>query len=160
MRYFIALLLFASTCLASPIEQVVDYDGCEISGHLRDAAQTSFTIRIHDAPISTKLEADIKSWWGGDGGRPRRITTDLALRIGRTEITILPRANADLGDPNIPNSVWLMQLHDDIYLYLRGGDDAGSYTTKFLIHDGALTRREVVPGEFPDTQPEVMIFDK
>jgi hypothetical protein len=160
VRYLIVLLFFVLQCPAASVEQVVDYDGCEISGHLRDAAATSFTIRIHDAPLTAKLGAGIKSWWGVDGGIPRRVTSDLALRIGHTEVTIPRRAYADLGNPNLPNSISLMQLHKDIYLYIHGGDAAGSYIAKFFVHDGRLTRREVVPGEFPDLKPQVMTFDQ
>jgi hypothetical protein len=160
MRHLLAALLFAAPCLAAPLEQVVDYDSSEITGHLRDTDQTSFTVRIHDAPFTTKLAAGIKSWWGVDGGTPRRVTVELAFRIGRAEVTIPRHAYSDLGDPIIPNGISVMQRRKDIYLYLRGGDAAGSYTAKFFIRDGKLTRREVVPGEFPQSKPVVMTFDR
>jgi hypothetical protein len=160
MRHILGVLLFTASCLAATVEQVVDYDGAEVTGHLRDARKSSFAIRIHDAPYSTKLAAGIRSWWGVDGGIPNRVTTELAIRIGRAEVTIPRHAYSDLGDPIIPYGVSLMQDRKYTYVYLRGGDGAGSYIAKFFIRAGRLTRREVVPGEFPQSKPGVMTFDK
>jgi hypothetical protein len=158
MRLLIPALLFALPCLAASVEQVVDYDRCEITGNLRDAARTSFVVRLHDSPLTPKLAEGIKKWWGVDGGAPRRVTAELTLRIGSSQVSIPRSAYSDLGDPIIPNGVYLMQQRRDIYLYLRGGDAAGSYLAKFLVRDGRLTRREVVRGEFPNSKPAVTTF--
>ena len=158
MRSMIPLLLVCLLCVAADIEQVVDYDGCEIYGHLHDKAQSKFIIRIRASPYSAKRDSAVKSWWGVDGGLPSEVTTELSLSIGGIQIAIPHRAFADLGDPHPPGSISLMQPHDTVYLYIHGGDGAGSYVAKFFIRDGKLIRREVVPGEFPKEKPQVIDF--
>ncbi|NOS72509.1 MAG: hypothetical protein HOP33_21630 [Verrucomicrobia bacterium] len=135
------------------------YDACELTGRLRDTAQTSFVVRIQSSPFATNTTVAISRWWGRDGSNPERVTARLSLCVGGREVGIPLRAFADLGEPNIPDGISLTQQADDLLLYVRGGDAGGSYIAKFTVHGGKLTRREVVPGEFPEFKPQIMRFD-
>jgi hypothetical protein len=159
MRVPLLLLLVALPALAAPVEQVVDYDGCDISGRLRDAAQTSFVIRLKDAPYSGKRAVGVKSWWGIDGKKPHRVIAMLAVRIGAVDIAIPRNAYSDLADPAIPLGFYLMQLGGDVYLYVKGGDGSASYAAKFLVRGGRLLRRETILGEAPESKPAVLNFE-
>ena len=159
-HWFTLLLLLVATNAFSAPEQVVDYEGCELRGHLRDAARTGFVLRLRDAPYSAAAQAarGPTHWWGTDSGRPRRVTAELSLVLGGRPVVVAHRAYADLGDPIIPGGVSLSQSGRDLLLHLDGGDAAGSFRAKFVFRGGRLLRREVVRGESSDDKPQVLRF--
>jgi hypothetical protein len=160
MRFPIVLLLLTLPITAMTAEKTALCDGCEIVGHLRDGNMTSFTIDVKDAMFSAAQEGTVKNWMGSaPDTTPNRVTTLVDLRIGGVRVPIPYQAYMDLGNPGIPYGVSLSQDENGIYLFIRGGDGPYAYVAKFVVINGKLARREVLPTNSPDAAPKVTNFD-
>lgn len=157
MRFLIPILFLSSLCHAADVEQVVDYDGHTITGHLRDPAHSTFVISVRTSPYSKERDSAVKAWVGNDGNLPREVLTELSLSIGGTDIAIPHEAFADLGDPHVPHAVYLMQLHDLVYLYIKGSDGAGSYEARFTFKNMRLIERRIKALDYEDPEPPPQI---
>jgi hypothetical protein len=153
------MILAAASCGAAPVEQPVVCDGCQLAGHLRDADQTSFTVKAGDALFSAPTVQEVKSWQGVAQGTPNRMLIQLDLRIGGVAVKIPYKAYADLGNPLIPDGVSLTQGQGEIHLNIRGGEGSAAYIARFIVIQGKLVRREVVPAGTPDAGPDVVTFN-
>src|SRR5215469_6593212 len=109
MRQALTILFVTLLGVACKAEDRPHYGGCELVGRLRDAAQTSFAFRIQSSPNTTKHAVTVHKWWGRDGGIPDRFIAGLSFTLGIRQVIIPSRAFADLGDPNIPEGISVMQ---------------------------------------------------
>ena len=160
MRFHTAILLLILPFSAIGGEKRVLCDSCVLNGHLRDTNMTSFVIKVEDALYSPPLFKDVVAWQGSTPGTPpNRATCMVTLRIGGIAVFIPYSAYADLGNPDIPNGVSLTQGENALNLYIRGGEDANAYIAKFVVVNGKLTKRELVPANSTDSAPQVMTFN-
>ncbi len=150
---FVLILLFSSFGSAADVEQVVDYDGHIITGHLRDSARSPFTITVRTEPYTKKRDDAVKTWIGNESNFPREVITEISLSIGGIKIAIPRVAFVDLGDPHVPHNVYLMQFHEFVYLYIVGSDGAGGYKARFTFKDNKLIERQVEALDYEDPKP-------
>jgi hypothetical protein len=158
------LILGGALCLCIDVgmalEQVVDYDSMELSGSLRNQHQARFSLRITEAPFVAN-EASVKAdYWGTDDGAPTTVVGELELQIGKNSIRIFKKAYADLGNPIIPDGIYLMEDGNTVILNLRGGDGAGGYHSRLFFKDLRLIRRKTFAGSTLNSNPEVLHFQE
>lgn len=157
LRLLILSLALVATGYAQDRKQVVDYDGGQITGHLRDSSRSPFVITVRSAPFSPARDSSIKSWIGCEGRSPvhcrGKVLVELGLSIGGRAIAIPREAFADLGDPSVPRTVGLMQEGNRVHLYIRGSDGAGSYDVRFTFENMRLTERRINPRDYEGEPP-------
>jgi len=95
-------------------------------------------------------------FWGGSevpGDRlPDFLVSNISVKVGKEEIYIPLSAYGDLTEAR-EVSVDL-ETKKTFQLKISGGDTAGSYTAVLTFANGALTKRKVWSGEFPDERFE------
>jgi hypothetical protein len=90
--------------------------------------------------------------WGIDGGFPRQVVGEFAVRFGTTEAVLFRKYVADLTNVHGASLEAKSEGNsNELLLYLRGGDAAGSFRAELLFRDCRLVERTVRMGEFPDT---------
>jgi hypothetical protein len=145
MKTVCATILAVLSIPVMAAEKVVEYDEFRVSGRLRD--KRPFELFISREPYNRAKHPDIRL----DGSHPSYVVSALTLTIAGRQVEIPEHVFRYLADPQIHCGPFLMQDGKTIYLYIRGGDCAGSYTERLTIRGSEFISAATItqPGRRP-----------
>ena len=158
-RILLVFLLTAVSCLEAQTGVNLPFNSCLLTGRFRDINRTTFSIKIEDAIYSAPTVESVKTWWGTAQGTPGRVTCLVDFRVGSVPVKIPYKAYADLGNPLIPGGITVTRTEGEIRLNISGGEGGAAYTATYVVVNGVLARREIVPTGNPGAQPVVSVFN-
>lgn len=91
-----------------------------------------------------------------DGAVPETVLEELSVTVGNRDVSPPESEYSGFGDPNIGSEFFPLRIEEDseglLYLYLSGGDGAGSHRRRFVLSSSSWLRtdyRNPVTGTYP-----------
>lgn len=132
-------LVFCSN--AGDVEQTSRYYSMSIDGELSKGAKFSAAIQLDK--VICKNYRSKKHLYGIDRPCPDTLIRKLEVKINNKVVDIPGAVFQDLADVSLPIGFYMMQLGEEVRLYVKGGDGIAAYTAGFYIVDGKLVARSI-----------------
>jgi len=119
---------------------VTSYNGVHLFGEIESGVDFELVLRSRRSWTDSDRE---KVFYGVEGTemlKSKTIISEFKLTIGNKAVYIPSSSYVDLAKVHTLG-VFLMKKDNEVYLYLFGGDGAGSYRAKFTIRDWKLIKR-------------------
>ena len=149
IQIIITLLLFQTTTLfASSVNAEIKFtrESWGTSRNHGTIDEKKYDFRVVSAPFSEldKERKTLKDWKGIDSyDPPKVVVSSITFQIENKLIKFPIAAFHDLGIPGGPYSMKIEKNGKQIFLNLKGGDGAGTYTSIFIIENAKLIERQI-----------------
>ena len=145
MKTYVALL-FASLLFQTTVRATFEMEECLLKGWMNFNGKTPFTLRVIYKP-----DRDRNSWVDS-------LTIDIAGRKTTFPADAFTGLGAWLGTPSSVGTTG--EKNEYSIDFLNCGDGAKSFSVDFIIRNGVLRQRHVIPNTPAEMRETVRIYDE